>query len=302
MFGDAALGALNLRMVAIARSVGAAAKFTGSGGAIVAFCPMGEEQEKLLHGEVERAGAAGGQAGAGRSGVGLAWGRSCSGPALWPPPHQPRARPPATQTSARPRASPWCRWRSRRRPGPTSSSRSCRPRRRPPPEPGAARPRAHAGPRAPAPLPYPKDSSWDASPSAFLFFPLPAARRHPEPSCPNRNATPARSTHRLHPGARAPRRPAPQQTPNKEGGHTQGRASLARGFFRPGASTRAHVLIGDAFRLTDMHDLLVLPLACRVSRHQVGALNPAQRARRARAGRGRRHHAPPLAYHARQRV
>ncbi|KAK9828127.1 hypothetical protein WJX81_008100 [Elliptochloris bilobata] len=35
MFGDAALGALNLRMVLAARALGAAAKFTGSGGAIV---------------------------------------------------------------------------------------------------------------------------------------------------------------------------------------------------------------------------------------------------------------------------
>ncbi|KIY91961.1 hypothetical protein MNEG_16002 [Monoraphidium neglectum] len=48
LFGDAALGDLNLRMINAARSVGAAAKFTGSGGAIVAFCPMGEEQEVLL--------------------------------------------------------------------------------------------------------------------------------------------------------------------------------------------------------------------------------------------------------------
>jgi len=50
MFGDAALGALNLQMIATARSVGAAAKFTGSGGAIVALCPQGEEQERLLKG------------------------------------------------------------------------------------------------------------------------------------------------------------------------------------------------------------------------------------------------------------
>lgn len=50
MFGDAALGALNLKMIATARSVGAAAKFTGSGGAIVCFCPLGEGQEALLQG------------------------------------------------------------------------------------------------------------------------------------------------------------------------------------------------------------------------------------------------------------
>ncbi|KAI8471038.1 MAG: ribosomal protein S5 domain 2-type protein [Monoraphidium minutum] len=48
MYGDAALGKLNLRMVAAARSVGAAAKFTGSGGAVVALCPQGEGQEALL--------------------------------------------------------------------------------------------------------------------------------------------------------------------------------------------------------------------------------------------------------------
>jgi glucuronokinase len=48
IFGDAALGAENLRMVATARSVGAAAKFTGSGGAVVAFCPQGEAQEEAL--------------------------------------------------------------------------------------------------------------------------------------------------------------------------------------------------------------------------------------------------------------
>ncbi|GMP29411.1 hypothetical protein CsSME_00004525 [Camellia sinensis var. sinensis] len=48
MFGDNALGALNIKMVETARSVGAAAKFTGSGGAVVAFCPNGPSQVKLL--------------------------------------------------------------------------------------------------------------------------------------------------------------------------------------------------------------------------------------------------------------
>lgn len=52
MFGDAALGETNLAMIATARSVGAAAKFTGSGGAIVALCPQGEQQEQRLRGEV----------------------------------------------------------------------------------------------------------------------------------------------------------------------------------------------------------------------------------------------------------
>ncbi|KAH7672667.1 Galactokinase/homoserine kinase protein [Dioscorea alata] len=48
MFGDEVLGSLNIKMIETARSVGAAAKFTGSGGAVVAFCPDGPEQVKLL--------------------------------------------------------------------------------------------------------------------------------------------------------------------------------------------------------------------------------------------------------------
>ena len=48
MFGDEALCVLNIEMVTTARSVGAAAKFTGSGGAIVAFCPMGGAQIERL--------------------------------------------------------------------------------------------------------------------------------------------------------------------------------------------------------------------------------------------------------------
>lgn len=51
MFGDAALGATNLRMIAVAERVGAAAKFTGSGGAIVALCPDGAGQVEKLKGE-----------------------------------------------------------------------------------------------------------------------------------------------------------------------------------------------------------------------------------------------------------
>lgn len=51
MFGGAALGETNLAMIATARSVGAAAKFTGSGGAIIALCPEGEPQERRLQGE-----------------------------------------------------------------------------------------------------------------------------------------------------------------------------------------------------------------------------------------------------------
>lgn len=51
MFEDAALGETNLSMITTARSVGAAAKFTGSGGAIVALCPKGQKQEQQLQGE-----------------------------------------------------------------------------------------------------------------------------------------------------------------------------------------------------------------------------------------------------------
>ncbi|KAJ7974665.1 glucuronokinase 1-like [Quillaja saponaria] len=56
MFGDDALGALNLDMVKVARKVGAASKFTGSGGAVVTFCPGGPPQVKLLEDECQKAG------------------------------------------------------------------------------------------------------------------------------------------------------------------------------------------------------------------------------------------------------
>ena len=48
MFGDDALGEINIKMVEVARSVGAASKFTGSGGAVVALCPEGDAQVELL--------------------------------------------------------------------------------------------------------------------------------------------------------------------------------------------------------------------------------------------------------------
>ncbi|KAK1311983.1 Glucuronokinase 1 [Acorus calamus] len=48
MFGDDVLGSLNIKMVEVARSVGAACKFTGSGGAVIALCPDGPSQVKLL--------------------------------------------------------------------------------------------------------------------------------------------------------------------------------------------------------------------------------------------------------------
>ncbi|GAB2226037.1 hypothetical protein Droror1_Dr00021823 [Drosera rotundifolia] len=56
MFGDEALGALNLEMVEIAREVGAASKFTGSGGAVVVFCPGGSSQVKDLEEACHKAG------------------------------------------------------------------------------------------------------------------------------------------------------------------------------------------------------------------------------------------------------
>nr|ACU22943.1 unknown [Glycine max] len=56
MFGDDALGDLNLKMVEVARKVGAASKFTGSGGAVVAFCPEGTSQVKLLEDECQKEG------------------------------------------------------------------------------------------------------------------------------------------------------------------------------------------------------------------------------------------------------
>ncbi|THU72987.1 hypothetical protein C4D60_Mb04t18030 [Musa balbisiana] len=56
MFGDDVLGSLNIKMVEVARSVGAACKFTGSGGAVVAFCPEGPAQIKNLEEACTKAG------------------------------------------------------------------------------------------------------------------------------------------------------------------------------------------------------------------------------------------------------
>ncbi|KAK3033077.1 hypothetical protein RJ639_035703 [Escallonia herrerae] len=56
MFGEDALGALNIEMVEVAQQVGAASKFTGSGGAVVAFCPDGPSQVKLLEDACKKAG------------------------------------------------------------------------------------------------------------------------------------------------------------------------------------------------------------------------------------------------------
>lgn len=56
MFGDAALGKMNIDMVETARSVGAACKFTGSGGAVIALCLDGDDQVKALQEACAKAG------------------------------------------------------------------------------------------------------------------------------------------------------------------------------------------------------------------------------------------------------
>lgn len=56
MFGDDVLRTPNLKMIEVARSVGAASKFTGSGGAIIAFCPDGPAQVKHLEDACQKAG------------------------------------------------------------------------------------------------------------------------------------------------------------------------------------------------------------------------------------------------------
>lgn len=56
MFGDEVLGDMNIKMVEVARSVGAASKFTGSGGAVVVFCPNGPPQVKQLEDACQREG------------------------------------------------------------------------------------------------------------------------------------------------------------------------------------------------------------------------------------------------------
>lgn len=56
MYGDHVVGADNIRMVELAASVGAAAKLTGSGGAVVALCPEGEAQAARLRQACRQAG------------------------------------------------------------------------------------------------------------------------------------------------------------------------------------------------------------------------------------------------------
>ena len=56
VLGDAVVGAANLATVAVAHSVGAAAKLPGSGGAVVALCPDGAEQADALAAACAQAG------------------------------------------------------------------------------------------------------------------------------------------------------------------------------------------------------------------------------------------------------
>ena len=48
LYGDKALGRVNLHMIETAAAVGAGVKFCGSGGAVIAICPGGEAQEMQL--------------------------------------------------------------------------------------------------------------------------------------------------------------------------------------------------------------------------------------------------------------
>ena len=56
MFGDSALGELNLKMMQMIRECGCGGKFTGSGGAAIAVCPNGEEQFEILRRACEASG------------------------------------------------------------------------------------------------------------------------------------------------------------------------------------------------------------------------------------------------------
>eukprot|EP00198_Chlamydomonas_reinhardtii_P010397 XP_001699734.1 predicted protein [Chlamydomonas reinhardtii] len=56
LFGDDVLGARNLRMVELAKSVGAGVNFTGSGGAVVVFCKDGPQQAEALRAAAEAEG------------------------------------------------------------------------------------------------------------------------------------------------------------------------------------------------------------------------------------------------------
>jgi glucuronokinase len=58
IFGDEVLGERNIDMVEVAQSVGGGvgAKFTGSGGAVVAVCPLGDEQVERLKQACDNAG------------------------------------------------------------------------------------------------------------------------------------------------------------------------------------------------------------------------------------------------------
>lgn len=50
------LGEQNLAMINLARSLGCAAKFTGSGGAVLVLCPHGQDQADKLKALASKAG------------------------------------------------------------------------------------------------------------------------------------------------------------------------------------------------------------------------------------------------------
>ena len=54
MFGEDALGKMNLEMVRCAERAGASAKFCGSGGALLVCCSGGEQQSLKLIEECEK--------------------------------------------------------------------------------------------------------------------------------------------------------------------------------------------------------------------------------------------------------
>lgn len=58
LYGDAVVGAESIAMVEAAKCIGAPAKLTGSGGAVVAVCPGGETQAAWLQGVCDQRGFA----------------------------------------------------------------------------------------------------------------------------------------------------------------------------------------------------------------------------------------------------
>lgn len=53
MYGDSAVGPKTIRMVELAKSIGAYASSSGDGGAVLVLCPKGDMQVYSLEGELE---------------------------------------------------------------------------------------------------------------------------------------------------------------------------------------------------------------------------------------------------------